>query len=381
MVAFCVRQRANTYVVLENPGLAQQISDATGAIVISRDNYPDDTNNEPANLVAEWIKRNVQWPDIYHYWPNEPGGDLDALLATMVHIIAECKAAGMNKACLGNFAWAKTLFSADVQSGRWDEFLKAASDWTNNDGGLIGGHDYTFGALPWGCDGWNETEMLAGSLRGPDQWPTWHDIYLKGSDNWLLFRWDMLAQRAVELKIPFPRMVLTECFWDRMPNLEQSGLIPQLDSQFNGGTKMHGLLSQRKVMQHLWPAWSPQQAVVEQLQWCENVYPEHVVGFCLFAVNREAHWTDYNLLDYGGGGNGWTDLLNALPANQGRWTMYASNLSRLSGKPVICRDTNYRQTGRLGRVIAELVCTHTGKVITDIRMLGKLLIVGEPNEQ
>ena len=52
------------------------------------------------------------------------------------------------------------------------------------------------------------------------------------------------------------------------------------------------------------------EAAVAQLQWAEDTYPPHVVGMCLFAVNRDAHWVNYNL-------EKWPELLAAIPGIKG----------------------------------------------------------------
>ena len=304
---------ASTYVILDNPPLAQRVHDQTGAIVISRGDWPDDRNDVPGGLVAKWEKRKSSAPDVHHYWPNEPG---DPDLAAYIKLMDDCANAGV-KACIGNFAWADCLEVADVDAGKWDDFIRAASAWTHAGHGVIGGHDYTSGALPWGCAGEDVMQMVNGSpgqppgqLVGPDGWPDFKTIYRDAAEDWHLFRWLPLAWRAQKLGVEFFKLVLTECFWDRMEDLEAS-VLPTFDS-WRGGKPANrdGLITQQSLFKHWWPQWTPLEATVNQLQWCEDTYSPHVVGFCMFAINRGAKWTNFNLERL-------PDLLEALPGIRG----------------------------------------------------------------
>ena len=307
---------ASTYLIMNDVGMAQRAHDNTGACIISRADWPDDESGVPGDLVPKWRARQATAPDVYHYWPNEPEqADLDAY----IQLMDDCANAGL-KACIGNFAWPKSIANFDdVKGGKWDKFLLHASQWTHGGYGLIGGHDYTTGALPWGAGGMNPEDMITGSpglpdgrLIGPESWPTFQDMWDHAYSDWHNFRWVALARRCADLNIEFPKMVLTECFWDRMEDLENDGILAKMDALRPGGKPQgrDGLNTQKAWFKRWWPDWTTDQAIIEQLKWCECTYSPHIVGFCMFAVNRGSKWVNYNL-------EGVPEVLKALPTIPG----------------------------------------------------------------
>ena len=312
-LAFC-NGGASAYVIMNDPGMAQRVYDQTGAIVISRADWPDDIDMVPAKLLGLWKARKQQAPDVHHYWPNEPYPVGSDFLDELIGLMNDAADAGL-KACVGNFAWTSALQNDadfdDVANGKWDKFLTVASQWSNGGHGVIGGHDYTTGALPWGCAGRDAFDMTRGALP-PGGWPDWNDVWAAGRSNYHMFRWIPLARRCYKLCIAYPRMVLTEFGWDRMEDLEGPGGVLEALDGFRGGKPDpgDGIISQRSLFTRWWPQWTDVEAAVAQLQWAEDTYPPHVVGMCLFAVNRDAHWVNYNL-------EKWPELLAALPGIKG----------------------------------------------------------------
>ena len=309
-LAFC-NGGASAYVIMNDPNMAQRVYDQTGAIVISRADWPDDSPDVPGDLISKWKARQASAPDVYHYWPNEPIPPNNAAYVQLMHDAAD---AGL-KACVGNYAWTSALpddaaFDA-IDAGAWDELLTVASQWSNGGHGVIGGHDYTTGALPWGCAGRDAFDMTKGALP-PGGWPDWDDVWQAGRSNYHLFRFTPLAQRAYAIGVPFPRMVLTEFGWDRMEDLEGPGGVIETLNNWRGGKPDpgDGIISQRSLFKRWWPQWTDLQAAVAQLQWAEDTYPPHVVGMCLFAVNRDPRWVNYNL-------EKWPELLAAIPGIKG----------------------------------------------------------------
>ena len=220
------------------------------------------------------------------------------------------------KACVGNYAWTSALpddaaFDA-IDNGEWDDLLTVASQWSNGGHGVLGGHDYTTGALPWGCAGEDAFDMTKGALP-PGGWPDWDDVWAAGRSNYHMFRWIPLARRCYKLCIAYPRMVLTEFGWDRMEDLEGPGGVLEALDGFRGGKPDpgDGIISQRSLFKRWWPQWSDVEAAVAQLQWAEDTYPPHVVGMCLFCREpRRRTWVNYNL-------EKWPELLAALPGIKG----------------------------------------------------------------
>ena len=151
-LAFC-NGGASAYVIMNDPNMAQRVYDQTGAIVISRADWPDDSPDVPGDLISKWKARKASAPDVHHYWPNEPIPPNNAAYVQLMHDAAD---AGL-KACVGNYAWTSALpddaaFDA-IDNGAWDDLLTVASQWSNGGHGVIGGHDYTTGALAVGLRG------------------------------------------------------------------------------------------------------------------------------------------------------------------------------------------------------------------------------------
>ena len=93
----------------------------------------------------------------------------------------------------------------------------------------------------------------------------------------------MLAKRAHELGVPMFKILVTECFWDRMPDIEGKPPMQAMDNA--AGQKVHGLLQQRAMFH------DPLTDVISQLQWAENTYPDYVKGFHLFTYSKAQDWS------------------------------------------------------------------------------------------
>ena len=297
---------AASHLILENAELAEQLARKyPQRIIVSRSDWPDDTLAVPRErLIDEWRAN----PHAVHYWPNEPPAmnrnDLAALLADLVDLMHAGADAGL-RLCVGNFAWASILRPEDVHDGLWDDFLRNASAWSHDGHGYIGGHEYTTGPLQWGCAGFDPHRLLKSVTDGRNspRGRNWEYISGHSGSNWLLFRWAPLYGRCRTLRIEMPLMLVTECFWDRMPNLESGGYLKAMDAKV--GHKVRGLNSQAECWRMFWPATDELGATMAQLEWAEEVYPDFVKGFHLFACNNDAKWADYNLLT-------WRALLNAI---------------------------------------------------------------------
>lgn len=302
---------ASAYVIMNDVGRAQKVAEAQpGSIVISRADWPDDANYIPPDLLGKWKQRLASAPDVYHYWPNEPyiNDDPKQYLDGMAGFMPQLADAGL-KGCIGNFSVASAINQDHIDAGHWDNFLRVASEWTHAGHGVVGIHEYTTGALPYGCANsrMHVSDLASGHpLAGEDQWPTFEEIWHDVGTDYHLFRFLMLETRCKQLGIALPRMVLTECFWDRMDDL--TTVLPTLD-MWRGGKPFQGdgLITQRSLFKRWWPDWSLEEAVLKQLAWCERTYPPDVLGFCFFQVTGDPRWANYNLA-------AWPEVLNALPS-------------------------------------------------------------------
>ena len=296
----------STHLIFNNAGLAQQVHDKVGGTVISRADYPDDTTDFPAQLIGKW--QNEGAPDVHHYWPNEPHPPSLAqyLAATDAFLDQVGNVPGL-KVCIGNYAFASILQPADVASGVWDPFLKTTSALSEEGRCVVGGHEYTEGMLPYGCAG-RDPNVMADDVDLSDisKWPTWADILAFADTDWHLFRFVPLYKRCLQLGIPMPKMVVTECFWDAD---DGEGGLENLYKKLEGwlgGAKLRGIINQRDLFKHWFPNQNMLAAALAQLDWCSKVYPDFVLGFCHFTASTDPKWALYNML-------AWPELLEALP--------------------------------------------------------------------
>ena len=61
------------------------------------------------------------------------------------------------------------------------------------------------------------------------------------------------------------------------------------------GQKVSGLPATRKALQAMFPQHGDLGAALAMLGWCEDTYPDHYKGFCLFTLNRDEQWSAYDL--------------------------------------------------------------------------------------
>ena len=312
------RSGSNSHLVLMDNGFAQQLADDGTPVVVSRSNHPDDAIHIPEWLIDDWGRKAREAPSVYQYWPNEPIPSthehrkiiLDNCIRLM-YLSADAKV----KACIGNFAIGAMHRYEDVASGMWDNFIRAASEYTNSGQGYIGMHDYTTGALSLGCAGGDPFDMInpeSPSLQR-DNWPTIGDIRAAGN-NWLVMRWIDLEHRANLIGVAMFKILITEGLWDRMPNLE--GMVRSGVKLFDVLTHMakhrhiRGPLTQRFLWEAIWPQWGMELAMRHQLRWAEETYPDYVHGIHIFALNKSnrpgAEWDEQFNYEH------WPEMLEAI---------------------------------------------------------------------
>ena len=289
---------ASSYLIRDNVRLAQKFHENTGAIIISRSNYPDDTSAIPQDhLLKDWGAKRQSAPDVYHYWPNEPnpgrGGDLKRFLAKLAAFMRECHSRRI-RFCLGNFAGPAIIYPDDVDNGLWDDFLKAACECAVDGAGYVGFHDYASVVLPFGCAGANMPieELYTRPLR--QGWPDYRTIVADHNTDYHTFRWVPLMLRAEQLGYPHGfDIILTECFWDRMGDLEGQGRLAKADGI--AGEKVFGLPTLKKVFDVIYPGVGWEDAAVAMLDWCEQTYPDHVKGFNFFCLDNSGKWLRFDM--------------------------------------------------------------------------------------
>lgn len=331
------RTKARSHTVMHGLGLARKIHDLVGQttgeepVVVCREDWPDQDWNKFRDVrgyVAGWKGRGGYWPDAYCYFLNEPvvGGDVNRvndLLRVCIDFMHEAARQGV-KAVVGNFPDASLFEHGWLDTGVFDEFLRVASQWTNTGHGYIGHHNYSYGTS------WTGSAATPyGQLKTRNPSPPSKDAFQRAAphgharENWLQGRFMFPLLRCDALGIPRYRFVCTEGVWDRMPNGEIEGWIPQAEA-FWGLGKLRGPLDQRQLWTKLFPDVSPARAGVDQLRALAALMDGlPCAGVHLFTLSNNAEWTTFNFLN-------WPEFVDELAA-------YSASLS--GGPPIVSNPT------------------------------------------
>ncbi len=308
------RSKARSHTVMNGLSFARQVYDAasktTGEepIIACREDWPDqDWRKEQFKnidkYISDWRWRGGYWPGAYLYFLNEPvvGGNLNqlrSLLDSCIQFMEKC-AKYKVKGVVGNFADASTFERNWIDAGEFDRFLRVASDWTNDGHGVIGHHNYTYGALWVGGGGFNHWNLKNPAAMTFDAAPTRDQMQnTRVWENWLQMRlmWPLL--RLDKLGKKRYRFIITEGLWDRMPNGEIEGWITAAENALVGGRKLRGPLDQRDLWAKLW-AMPAARAAIQQMKWFVNVMQGLPCdGAHLFTLNYNPEWKTFNFLEY-----------------------------------------------------------------------------------
>lgn len=310
------RIKARSHLVMHGVAFAKQLYDQVAMvqneepIIVNRDDYPDqEWSRWPSidALVKGWPSRGGMWAEGYVYFLNEPIHNLNApasdpkslesLLRACMQFMDACKKYRV-RGVVGNFADAHTIQESEVNAGRWDAFLRYASDWTRAGHGYIGHHDYTYGALWYNGGGMNAWDMAdLSKVSRVDRLPSREQMTVAGKGaeaNWLQMRFMWLLHRCDKIGVPRYLFGVTEGAWDDMPNGRAEGWIQAIENRFVGGQKLRGHMDQRKLWREWWPQWSAEQSAVKQLEWLQGVLPDECKFFHLFAWNKNAQWVSFD---------------------------------------------------------------------------------------
>lgn len=236
-----------------------------------------------ASARIERYKGAPNW--LYHNDMNEP--DILPSLATLTADLHEAKKQNI-RLCVGNFSTG-TWQLADIDAGKYDDFLKALSQY--RDFHVLGLHEYSVGVLPIHFNNGREPKDLIDPAKlQPDRWITKEQFLDNWQTNYHTGRYLWLVKRCELLMIPPPRIVMTEFGWDR--NGDILGHVPELDSYAEG--RITGQNSLVRYLQKVSPQLTFERALLNQLQHMGTVYTEHVIGACLYAWSHNPEWAMYN---------------------------------------------------------------------------------------
>lgn len=313
------RLRSKSHTVMHGVTLARKIYDVVGQttgeqpIIVCREDWPDQNwqdgkYSSMAAYFSQWKTRGGYWPQAYVYTFNEPvvEGDTNKL-KSMLNKSIEAMNASANtgvKAVIGNYADASTFEKGWIDAGLFDEWCRTASQYSNGGYGYIGHHNYSYG-LPWiGSAGTPNSQLQSINPQPPTA-----DAFQKTRvwENWLQgrFMWPLL--QCDKLGVPRYQFICTEGVWDRMPNGEYEGWIPQAEA-FWGLGKLRGPLDQRALWAKLYPNLPQVRAGIVQLTGlAEMMRGLSCHAIHLFTLSKNPEWVTFDFLN-------WPEFINELAA-------------------------------------------------------------------
>lgn len=278
--------------VLDDLTLAADIKqDLPNAVVIHRafgDSEAHLTHN-PDQLAARYAREGYGRYGVHAYGCNEPAPSGNTRWSDIIDWLVRFGDALRGndvRGVVGNIG-PGNIERVDIATGLWDRFLEMLS----RTGHLRGDHDYSMlPPITGGSWGHSVFDVLDPASVQPDSWPDASAIS-DSTDNWHLMRGRWLNARAKAKGWRVPGIVLTECFFDRMPDLEQittpvrqRNLYREVEARWgaSGYELLKGHNTWRDAFKAYWPTWTFEEALFQILKWCDSVYPPEYVGFCQF---------------------------------------------------------------------------------------------------
>jgi hypothetical protein len=299
-----------TVVVVGNHDLCQKLVASTkgGTRVIHRIWSQDDgslwRDHDPISY-ADYLIDQTPDDSIWKYLLNEPGAQdkdsiqrlTDFLLKATDRIVSRG-----HKVVTGNIGPA-TWEKSHIDNGWWDTYILEMAKLIAGGKALMGFHYYSFGFLPFGVGQTPWDWLIKPEMLQPSLWPTKQSLPISrlpdGSlpNYWHLLRSSWFDIRARELKAVGPlNKVITECWWDRMPDMVSHNPNPydQWTQKWgkHGYGVMRGPRTYEDAWKGIWPDWTLGRALLEQCLWTEDVIPDNYIGFNIFAMTHGSEW-DY----------------------------------------------------------------------------------------
>ncbi len=166
-------------------------------------------------------------------------------------------------------------------------------------GAILDVHTYGHALFPWHCAGRDPRDLIHPDRVQRDRWPTKAEILSNLDVNYLVMREEQIVDLIRRLTGITPEVFLGECFLDRMPNIEvQLRDITERIDTF-AGQKIYGVPTLYNYWRHLFPQWTAEQTLFEQMNWAEEVYPEYYKAFSWFTWSSHDDHPHYWSSRYG----------------------------------------------------------------------------------
>lgn len=289
--------------VMDNLNMAIQLKErCPETIVISRSwNILEGSEwfyRSPQSWVNQWKQEGH--PEIVRHSTNEPsfGGAqaVSLFVNAEIELMRLAREAGFT-VVVGNFS-VGYVSPSFITSGLFDSYLRAINQYRH----YLGLHEYSVALLPFGVGQWQAQWLTDRNRVQVNSWPRLEQLPMEMRNGdcppyWHLRRGDCFLLRADILRIPRPRIILTEFGWDNLPDvkpqIESLRTLFGLPQYFND---MRGVNTYPKLWNFYYPNWSFAQAACEQLKWADSIYPADYLGFALFTWSLHPHWlqTDFS---------------------------------------------------------------------------------------
>lgn len=175
-------------------------------------------------------------------------------------------------------------------SGLYDNFLRAVGRY----GHYLGVHEYALGILPA-----NISEERINLLSQPGKFPLseWanlareRELFTRTPKEAHLGRYQLLIKRAKLIGAYPIKVIITEFGWDDV----QIGYYDQIRG-LNKGIRPLGVPTLTNLWREHYPELTPVAAAFIQLEWANKVYPQEVIGLCVFAWNAtNPEWSGFDV--------------------------------------------------------------------------------------
>jgi len=259
--------------------------------------------------------------DVIYYVCNEPGPhgrDIKTMCDWFVEVGRRGEREDYHFA-LGNMGSA-IWNPPEIESGYWDDLLGWSAHWATTGRHWLDWHEYSI-FPPYGVGYWPKEFLLDIEKVQPGNWPYWTGAGAYDWDwdkvkaahaesqiraqaveyppNWHILRYRWWILYAESIGIGKFKSFITECFWDRMPDLtpEENHIYDRLERKFGMPLNEYGEPYPHMRGQHtylnVWKTYYPHlsfdEAMFMQMLWVEEVYPkDEVEGFNIFTWSEGA---------------------------------------------------------------------------------------------
>lgn len=332
---FMARYRPTTALIMDDLDLVYRTIAATQGetLVIHRVWQPDDAYlwnwKTPGEYIDMLTNNSTLRRDVILYLLNEPDtrpSGLPRLLEWLIEATEDAIGRGY-RCVVGNIGPA-TIEPATIETGVFREYLSKLAEWSAAGKAWGGWHEYTAVLLPFGIGQWSTNTLLNPAAVQPP-WPLPTQATFESLRKnyvakmaiyplaqlevfppwWHILRHEWLQLWAEENGIPRHKVILTEGFHDRMPDLTapMPNIYQELASKWGtaGFTELRGVRTLKDVYHAYFPTQTEDETVFQQMEYAETIYPNNVIGWDLFTwcfdagQDKTTNWEEvgYNVGD------------------------------------------------------------------------------------